>query len=221
MHRPRLLDVLLHHGYTIYHSPKHNHKVWFWLEVAKHFYLNTIYLNFNNWARQRGREGDASVSVAVCLEEDALVFTAGSQAWSVVSGGSQLEKSDVFVCFCVCLCASLFSVCVVFMSVCVCSALLAFSSIMSVYCTFLRLVATVPEVRAPLNDAESLCGHCWLIAPQEYDNTTAAVSKCRHNMRNTHPTVSTGSDSVSRHPQYVGWCQSVSRLFPRETFSVF
>lgn len=128
-------------------------------------------------------------------------------------------------CFCVFLCVfvcvSVFCVCRIHVCVCVCSALLAFSSIMSVYCTFLRLVATVPEVRALLNDAESLCGHCWLIAPQEYDNTTAAVSKCRHNMRNTHPTVSTGSDSVSRHPQYVGWCQSMSRLFPRETFSVF
>ena len=126
-------------------------------------------------------------------------------------------------CFCVCLCASLFSVCVVFMSVSVfvCSALLAFSSIMSVYCTFLRLIATVPEVRAPLNDAESLCGHCWLIAPREYDNTIAAVSKCRHNMRNTHPTVSIGSDSVSRHLQYVSLSQSMSRLFPREMFSVF
>lgn len=128
-------------------------------------------------------------------------------------------------CFCVFLCVfvcvSVFCVCRIHVCVCVCSALLAFSSIMSVYCTFLRLVATVPEVRAPLNDAESLCGHCWLIAPQEYDNTTAAVSKCRHNMRNTHPTVSTGSDSVGRHPQYVGWCQSMSRLFPRETFSAF
>lgn len=95
------------------------------------------------------REGDVLVSVAVCLEEDAPVSVFSLQEIKhEVSSVEEVNWKRLM-----CLCAVRFSVCVIFMSVCLSAFVCALSglrcqvfSIMSVYCTFHRLVATVPAV---------------------------------------------------------------------------
>lgn len=152
--------------------------------------INKRCLNLNERDRERCISISISMSGGGCSP-----LTAGNQAWSVVSGGSELEKTVVCVfvyisVFCVRRIHFCASDCVFMWALW--SALSAFY-VMSVYCTFLRQLPPCLGFWALLNEADSLCGHWWLITPQENDNTIAALSKCRYNTRNTH-LISIGND---------------------------